>query len=84
MKQVYGHTLYVIAAMVVPVLWILPGKTPLLNKSSFLWKRLKINQIKRKKIMKSYRRQLSKTNPPDGCSKAIPDIIFSYTSFTNK
>ena len=35
--------------------------------------------------MKSYRRQLSKTNPPDDCSKAIPDItFFSYTTFTNK
>jgi hypothetical protein len=60
--------------MVVPVLWILPGKTPLFNKSSFLWKRLKILKIRKR--MKYYRRQLSKTNPPVGCSKAIPDITF--------
>ncbi len=26
--------------MVVPVLWILPGKTPLFNKSSFLCKKI--------------------------------------------
>jgi hypothetical protein len=60
--------------MVVPVLWILPGKTPLLNKSSFLEERLKMNKIR--KTMKYYRRQLSKTNPPVDCSKAIVDITF--------
>ncbi len=61
------------AAIVVPVLWILPGKTPLFNKSSFLFERLKINKLRKR--IKYYRRQLSKTNPPVGCSKAIPDII---------
>ncbi len=60
--------------MVVPVLWILPGKTPLFNRSSFLKERLKMNKIRKR--IKYYRRQLSKTNPPVDCSKAIPAISF--------